>query len=39
MLSQKLNFSRECRMQIYAIYFHFSRVGMPSNSKIAKRSF
>jgi hypothetical protein len=31
---QQLNFSRECRMQIYAIYFHFSRVGMPSDPKI-----
>jgi hypothetical protein len=35
--SQQLNFSRECRMQIYAIYFQKIGVGTPSNPKNAKR--
>ncbi|HSY18204.1 MAG TPA: hypothetical protein VK815_07720, partial [Candidatus Acidoferrales bacterium] len=34
---QNLNFSRECRMQFYAIYFHFSGVGMRARPKNQKR--
>jgi hypothetical protein len=33
---QKLNFSRECRMQIYAIYFQKTRVGRGSDQKNQK---